>query len=407
LVLHYHYDLISRDKNRFKDNIVYIAITWEERLLKKIGLVTIVDYKNYGNRLQNYAAQQVIKSLGCDVITIVNKPLESKVSRKRNIVRLLKDKSFQDIVRKVISIINKMKRKRAFDNKVKNFKEFSKKYISESDYTISEGAVKSNLGLEFDYFVVGSDQVWNPIYRKGSSIDFLTFAPNEKRISYAPSFGVSDIPGDFKDDYKMWLTEFKALSVREDAGADIIKNLTNREARVLVDPTVMLTKNEWLRIAKPHKLKPRNSFLLTYFLGEIPKEVKELIRTLSKECNLEVVSLGSYEQIERYAADPSEFVDYINSSHIFLTDSFHGAVFSIILEKQFIVFNRVSKVPSMNSRIDTLLNKFKLIDRKWEYVKQSQDYLGADFSHTDQIFEYERSKAYKYLRSALDLEDAN
>lgn len=95
----------------------------------------------------------------------------------------------------------------------------------------------------------------------------------------------------------------------------------------------------------------------------LPKDVKELINTLSKEYNLDVVNLGSYEQIERYDADPSEFIDYINSSQIFLTDSFHGAVFSIILKKQFIVFERISKVPSMNSRIDTLLTKFKIMNR--------------------------------------------
>lgn len=169
----------------------------------------------------------------------------------------------------------------------------------------------------------------------------------------------------------------------------------------------MLTKEEWLRIAKPHKSKPSNQFLLTYFLGEIPKEVKVLISKLSSEYKFEVVNLGSYEQIDRYAADPSEFIDYINSSSIFLTDSFHGAVFSIILEKQFIVFDRVSKVPSMNSRINTLLTKFELMDRKWDSVKQSQNYFGVDFSHTGPIFEKERLKACEYLKNALNIKDAN
>ena len=377
------------------------------RLLKKIGLVTIVDYKNYGNRLQNYAGQQVLKSLGYDVITIVNKPLKNKASRKRNILKLLRGKSIDDIVRKALRVMDRKKRKSAFENKVERFKQFSNTYIQESNFIISADSVPNNFENEFDYFVVGSDQVWNPNYRKGSPIDFLTFVPQEKRVAYAPSFGVATIPSEHTENYRKWLSEFKSLSVREDAGADIISDLTNREAVVLVDPTIMLTKKEWLDIAKAHILKPENPYLLTYFLGEIPKEVKALISMLSKKNNLEVVNLGSYEQIERYAVDPSEFIDYINSADIFLTDSFHGAVFSIILEKQFIVFNRVSKVPSMNSRIDTLLTKFSLIDRKWESVKLTQDYFGADFSHTVPIFEYERTKAYNYLKSALDIEDAN
>ena len=376
--------------------------------MKKIGLVTIVDYKNYGNRLQNYAAQQVLRSIGCEVTTIVNKPAnkaDGKVNKK--FVDKLKGKSFSDLVRIVINRINRNKHKKAFNKKVQAFKSFSSMNINESDFIITVDLIPENLGESFDYFIVGSDQVWNPIYRKGSPIDFLTFAPQNKRVAYASSFGIAEIPDKYISQYTKWLSEFNHLSVREDAGAEIIKNLANREASVLVDPTVMLTKEEWLKIAKPHKLKPSNHFLLTYFLGEIPKEVKMLINKLSREYKLEIVNLGSYKQIERYAADPSEFIDYINSANIFLTDSFHGAVFSIILEKQFIVFNRVSKVPSMNSRIDTLLTKFSLINRKWESVKQSQDYFGADFSHTGPIFEYERSKAYSYLKNALNIEDAN
>jgi len=376
--------------------------------LKKVGLVTIVDYKNYGNRLQNYAAQQVLRSIGCEVTTIVNKPAnkaDGKVNKK--FVDKLKGKSFSDLVRIVINRINRNKHEKAFNNKVQAFKSFSSRNINESDFIIKVDLIPENLGESFDYFIVGSDQVWNPIYRKGSPIDFLTFAPQNKRVAYAPSFGIAEIPDKYISQYTKWLSEFNHLSVREDAGADIIKNLTSREASVLVDPTVMLTKDEWLSIAKPHKLKPNTPFLLTYFLGEVPKEVKGLISKLSTKYKLEVVNLGSYEQIERYAADPSEFIDYVNSSNIFLTDSFHGAVFSIILEKQFIIFDRVTKVPSMNSRIDTLLTKFSLINRKWESVKQSQDYFGADFSHTGPIFEYERSKAYSYLKNALNIEDAN
>ncbi|MGI6382041.1 MAG: polysaccharide pyruvyl transferase family protein [Tissierellaceae bacterium] len=376
--------------------------------MKKIGLVTIVDYKNYGNRLQNYATQQVLSSMGCSVTTILNKPIKkAEENVKKNFVERVKGKKIIDLFKLVITYKKRKQQQEAFNKKVVAFKRFSNKYINESNFIITVDMIPENLGERFDYFVVGSDQVWNPIFRKGSGIDFLEFAPQHKRISYAPSFGIAEIPNEYVAKYKNWLSEFNYLSVREDAGAKIIKILTDREAIVLVDPTVMLTKDEWIRIAKPHKMKPSNQFLLTYFLGEITKEVEDLIHKLSRKFNLEVVKLGSYEQIERYDADPSEFIDYINSSNIFLTDSFHGAVFSIILEKQFIVFNRVSKVPSMSSRIDTLLNKFKLIDRKWDYVKESKDYLGVDFSHTGPIFEYERTKAYKYLRNALDIEDAN
>lgn len=375
--------------------------------MKTIGLVTIVDYKNYGNRLQNYAAQETLKSLGCEVTTIVNKPIKRKNDTKdRNLMDKLKGVTLKDLSVKIKNRMNRRQYLLAFDKKVNAFKAFSQEYITESDFTVAVDAVPDDLGERFDYFVVGSDQVWNPTYRKGSSIDFLTFAPSEKRIAYAPSFGVSTIPDEFKVDYKEWLAAFKALSVREDAGAEIIKSLTGREAEVLVDPTVMLTKEEWLKIAKPHHLKPNHPYLLTYFLGEVPKEVKALIQALAKDNNLEVVNLGSYDQIKRYDVDPNAFIDYVEGSAIFLTDSFHGAVFSIIFEKQFIVFDRVSKTSSMHSRIDTLLAKFNLRDRKWDQIKQSKDYFGASFMHTGPKFEEERSKGYDYLKHVLDIKDA-
>lgn len=376
--------------------------------MKKIGLITIIDYKNYGNRLQNYAAQEVLRKLGCEVTTLLNEQVNRQEPNiNRNFIDKIKSKSIKGIMKSISYRINKNRNKKVEEKRIDAFRAFSKLHINESDFILKESSISDNIESIFDYFVVGSDQVWNPIYRKGSKIDFLTFAPKNKRIAYAPSFGISNIPAEYRSQYKAWISEFAFLSVREDAGANIIKNLTNREASVLVDPTVMLTKEEWLSIAKPHKLKPNTPFLLTYFLGEVPKEVKGLISKLSTKYKLEAVNLGSYEQIERYASDPSEFIDYVNSANIFLTDSFHGAVFSIILEKQFIVFNRVSKVPSMNSRIDTLLTKFNLMDRKWESVKQSQDYFGADFSQTRPIFEYERSKAYSYLKNTLSIEDAN
>ena len=116
-----------------------------------------------------------------------------------------------------------------------------------------------DLSDQYDYFITGSDQVWNPNYLYGSSIYFLAFAPKHKRIAFAPSFGVSEIKPEYVERYKEWLSGMHRLSVREDDGAKIIKRINRKRRPVLVDPTMLLTKEKWLSIAKPARINLRES----------------------------------------------------------------------------------------------------------------------------------------------------
>lgn len=368
----------------------------------KIGIATIVDYKNYGNRLQNYALQEVLKSLGAEVETIVNQPYRPEDNRSA-LVRYMERMKELGIKGNVSRVSEKLKgdpKEKLLNEKKRQFKEFSDKYINETDYTVDPLAIPNTLRDQYDFFVTGSDQVWNPTYRKGSPFDFLAFAPVNKRVAYAPSFGVATIPDEFKENYTKWLSECASLSVREDAGAQIIESLTGRQAPVLVDPTLLLSKNDWLTFAKPAKVKPQNKYLLTYYLGKLANDKQELIQEVAKEHDLQIVNLADYDDADFYTITPDEFVDMINSAAVFFTDSFHGAVFSILLEKPFVVFERVSKVPSMNSRIDTLLNKFELIDRKFEAINKD-NLFDIDYSHISPILEKERNKSLSYLNQAF------
>lgn len=375
--------------------------------MKKVGIVTIIDYNNYGNRLQNYALQEVIKSLGCQPTTIINYPKNKNNGKKKgSIFQRFEGKSISDVTNKIISVINNKKNSRIIKEKRINLKKFSAKYINESNFIIFPDNIIDNLGNNFDYFIVGSDQVWNPNFRNLSQIDFLTFAPQGKKIAYAPSFGVSKIPQIYKEKYREWIKKIDHLSVREGAGAGIIKELTGREVEVLLDPTLMLSKDKWIAIAKPSPAKSKGKYLLTYFLGDISSEAQELINFLSRDKKLKIVHLCSFEQKERYSADPSEFIDFIDSASIFLTDSLHGAVFSILFEKPFIVFDRISKTPCMNSRIDTLLSKFELLERRWPDIKDNEKEISnIDYSHVPPILEAERRKSLDYLKEALNIED--
>lgn len=365
--------------------------------MKKIGIVTIIDYSNYGNRLQNYATQEVLKSLGFNVITIVNAP------KPANVLSKIKRMPINVIISKAINKAKNFKKNIVHRQRIAALKKFTDAYIFETDTCITEKYIPNNFSDEFDYFVTGSDQVWNPTFRYGSPIDFLTFAPKHKRIAYAPSFGVSKIPSDYVKRYKEWLSEIPYLSVREHAGAKIIKELTGREAVVLIDPTLMLPKERWLSIAKPAKNKPKKEYMLTYFLGGIPNEYKRKIYGIAKKNNLQVINLADINDRQTYIVGPSEFIDFINSASLFCTDSFHGVVFSILLETPFIVFDRVGNFPSMNSRIETILSTFKLESRHQRNIDDASIF-NADYSHVDLILERERKKALDFLKKALNIE---
>ena len=378
--------------------------------MKKAAILTITDYVNYGNRLQNYAAQELLKSFGLEVESIANVAIPEKKTKlpiNQRIINALK-LSPLTLLYKVIEKINDRKNKEKYQQgqiaKEKSFREYSLKYMQETDFVINRYNFPHDLGERYDYFFVGSDQIWNPNIRYGSSLDFLTFAPKEKRIALSPSFGVSTIPDEFTDCYGEWLSEMNFLSVREQAGADLIKKLTGREAPVLVDPTLMLTKEQWLAVSETGRKKPAKAYLLTYFIGALSAKRKKILNEIAALKGLEIVQLACLDDIERYDANPGEFVDYINSASIVCTDSFHAIIFSIQMEKPFVVFDREGKSAPMSSRIETLLAKFNFESRKYSTLQNSTDIFRIDFSHVPGILKNERSKVNDYLKAVLKTE---
>lgn len=193
------------------------------------------------------------------------------------------------------------------------------------------------------------------------------------------------------------------LSVREDAGQKIIKDLTGRNSEVLIDPTMMLDKAEWLKVSSKPKCMPKKKYLLTYVLGNQTEEFKEFIFKLAKEKNLEILNLLNPSNKDIHCVDPGEFVYLINEADVMITDSFHGAVFSILMETPFVIFERQDKEVSMNSRIDTLVSTFKMESRLSTHIKSIDDVYNIDFSHIDRILEHEREKAINYLKNAFSM----
>ena len=232
----------------------------------KIGIITINDNDNYGNRLQNYAVQQVLNKRGHEAITILNNGTTNKFEEKKYmyILRVLK----------VITENQKIKLKNKFYKRYKFFKEFNKNINYSKKYL--NLMIKEKVEKEYDFFIVGSDQVWNPNFNRLTYVDLLSFVPPKKRISFSASFGIEKIPNKYNEKIKEELSKFKAISVREDSGKKIIEELTGRkDIEVLVDPTMLLDIEEWNKVSKrPEQLK-NEKYILNYFLGDLSEERKK------------------------------------------------------------------------------------------------------------------------------------
>lgn len=374
--------------------------------MKRIGIHTITDYANYGNRLQNYAVQEILKSMGYQAISIVNSfPANNEhVSLRNRILQMCKTSlvtQFLKMAQKVRDLMNRKVQNEYKQKKIRAFRTFTRTYINETSYIISDNNVPADIDNQFDFCVTGSDQIWNPSIRFGSSLDFLTYMSPGKRIAVSPSFGVSHIPPDYKHMYREYLKGMTSLSVREERGAEIIFKLCGRIATVLVDPTLLLSASQWLAISKPAAAKPQNAYLLTYFIGDISKKRMAVLRRIAAIKQLEIVQLNSLRDLKRYDADPAEFIDYIRGASIVCTDSFHSSIFSMLMERPFVVFNREGKSAVMSSRLDTLLAKFKLQKRRFENIDTDDDYFNVDYSHVPDILDVERRRFIDYLNAAF------
>ncbi|HAT4072068.1 polysaccharide pyruvyl transferase family protein [Clostridium perfringens] len=372
--------------------------------MNKIAILTLNGYFNYGNRLQNYALQNTIEKLGykCETIrnaTYINK---GEFNKAKSGKQIFWEKSFLEKVVMIKYKLNNKKIRKISMEREAIFKEFSKEHINETEYTIELGEIPNDINQKYDYFIAGSDQVWNPNDPMVSEINFMTFADKSKRLTYAPSFGVSKIPQRYKDEYMEFLNGLENISVREYEGAKIIKELTGKNAQVVLDPTMLLDKSEWLKISKSDKNKPKGKYILTYFLGGVSSDTKKKINKIAKENKFEIVNLSTLKDMKHYASGPSEFIDYINDASVFFTDSFHGCVFSLLMETPFVVYDRNGHTSEekMNSRIDTFLKKFDLEERRARLISK-ECILKFDYNNAYNILKNERKKSIEYLKESI------
>lgn len=367
--------------------------------VKTVGVITYHYFHNYGAILQAYALCSSISRLGHSCRFIDFRP-EPNVSRQ--IAFSLNPRRWPGVlVRLWFSKDNLLYRKR--------FNEFIASYLplTEHCYTTAK-ELEQNPPL-FDTYVCGSDQIWHPLLlnREFGLPFLLNFVPeNKRRVSYAASFGVSEIYGQYRQQISDLLRRFDAISVREDVGCDIVKSLIGKEARHVLDPTFLLTARDYQQIAIA---PPYSDFVLVYPMELGPNQAfLRLVQLARHKIRLPFVFVfpDGYSNTwlrladkVRLDAGPKEFIGLIDRARLVLTNSFHGTALSIILRKPFL------GVPhsSTNARIKSLLQLLNLQERQLVDPSEIEDRFleTSDYSVAFELLNKEIERSFDFLRSEL------
>lgn len=311
----------------------------QNRIFKKmkIGIITQPLKYNYGGLLQNFALQTVLKRMGHEVITL-DVPSKGRVTFKSKLIELVKKllKIATDSNGRIFHI---WKYSSKSDILSQNTRKFINQYINSAPF------IKPDEG-DFDALIVGSDQVWRPMYADLSKT-FFAFACNWTktiRLAYAASFG-SDTWEYTKEETayaKDLVNLFKAVSVREVSGMRLCEEYLGVNAVHVLDPTMLLSAEDYIRILSLKEIEQNPGELFYYFL-DFNQEKQRIVHELSMRLNLTSFTVNSavedkYAPIEKRIQPPVEnWLRAFMDAKFVITDSFHGTVFSIIFNKPFVV----------------------------------------------------------------------
>ncbi len=338
--------------------------------MKKVGIVSCYFKDNYGSMLQAYATKKIL-----DKNEIPNETINIKYNkdfkngkRKYYLSQITNFKFIKNKLGMVKLKIDKKLNKQLGKNiaiRTQKYKEFRKEFnLSRSNNTFKD---LTNQAKElYSDVIVGSDQLWLPV-NVVADYYTLNWVPDEiNKISYSTSFGFSSIPNKYVELYRNFLNRINYLSTREESGVQIIKDIVARDAKLVCDPTILLTKDEWHEESSKER-KYDEKYILCYFLGN-NIEHRKFAERLRKKTGYKIVSLNHADEYVKYSDEfcdyapfdigPREWISLIENAEYVCTDSFHGTVFSILFNKMFFDFrrhNNKSKV-STNSRIDSLLD---------------------------------------------------
>ena len=375
-----------------------------------IGIVTPYKTLNYGTKLQAYAMQELMKKYGkCEIIRF-------NTSNDYRLSAIIGKISYSNIKNKFLTKLNNKKSSeeyiRILNNRNREIASFDNYYTFSK--TLNNNKELTEYSKKIDTLVCGSDQLWSPANVKNDWFTLNIFSERISKNSYAASFGVSSIPKRMEKKYKKFLSKFDHIAVREIDGKQIVKSVSNKEATVTLDPTLMLDCKKWSELASNSKIKINKPYVFCYFLGTNIKH-REFAYNLAKKNGYELVNLPfikcenkadkQYKSICLDKVSPVDFIHLIQNAEFVCTDSFHGTAFSVLFKKEFVVFERFSKedIQSTNSRIYSILNLLGLNNRLVSEVKDINflEKEKINYSNVLKKLEEEKKKSFDYLNNVF------
>ncbi len=360
----------------------------------KIAIITLFGLTNYGNRLQNYAMHRVLEAMGHQPESIV---ADSLRARLWNTVLLYLDKRNGHLV-----LRDGLERAR-----MRRFRAFLRQYTPTRIVWDKDRRFRPVLEKDYDCFLVGSDQVWNPLFWEKEGLSgaagnyLLTFVSRKKKLAYAASFGIPALDEKYTELFRTGLSGFDAISVREEAAQRLLAEDFGLSAELVLDPTLLLGCEDWRGMEKGI-VDGNEKFIAVYFLGEQPEEVWAYLRRTAAEIGARIVTIADERDPETYKLGPEGFLELLDKAALCFTDSFHACVFSLLFHTPFVVYKRRHRNQSdMSSRIDTLLKTVRMEERLCT-GDAYPSLWDCRFEESDALLAKARERSRSILRRMLD-----
>jgi len=358
----------------------------------RVGIVTWYKNGNYGGSLQAFAMAKTLEKFGINPIFINH-------YHRNRLARTAKRLGFGMLYPQSAKSRNKIFH-------------FAKKRLPETK-TMRGLEQMAAYARDLDAVICGSDQIWNS--KSGANpIFFLQFASAEKRIAYAPSIGLPEIADEYLETFREYVSSIPHLSVRETYAAAYIQEKTGIVPKVVLDPTLLLEREEWLalasdRVCRERKLK-KKGYILCYFLGDHHKYAP-FVREMEKKTGYPVyyISTGKRDfKAKHLVCDPLEFAGLLGEAAYVLTDSFHGLVLSSTIGTPVAVFERFSQTDryNENSRIYSIVELLGLKALVKPDATAVEDFMNQDHAKNDALVMRKqaalREESLRFLESSLE-----
>lgn len=368
--------------------------------MKKIGLVTMHRVKNYGSILQTYATQKIFEKLGCKVEVIDYYPRRVTFW---GMIENIKNRNDKFKKSRLLTFAARTVLFPTFASRFVAFKVFFKKYINVSEKTYSSVEELYDNYPKCDAYCVGSDQVWNSEWNEKIDLPYYLgfLKEDDYRFAYSSSFGKSKLAKWEKEETKELLSKFKYLAVREQSAVEILKDL-GLESKLVLDPTFLLTKEDWEKVAS--KKYNNKKYILMYNINRTPL-LYDYAKKLAKEKKMKLINvsynLHDFIRPGNLVASPkvADFLSAFLNAEYIITDSFHGTSFAINLNKKF-----ATVYPKrFSTRLENILAMTNFLDRK---VNTLEDTLKIDneldYVSANKILAEKKEDSLNYLKMVLE-----